>query len=415
MENLDRLQLDKGKPLAGQIVFAIVETIRSGDTAVGTRLPSIRALADRLGVNRNTVAQAYKELAEKGYLSARHGGGSFAENPGQTFAQRAAGSVVKATVPQSTVPESGAPFSEGDWEFRYARRVSVFLSGRSPFSSRDESSAINLFQLRPNTDLFPLERFRRCLNTVLRRSGRLLLNYGAPTGYLPLREQIAVRLNAQGIRAGPGQILITSGSQQAIDLLARAFLDPGDSVVVESPTYAIALKIFTATGARLVPYPIGREGISFAPLNAFQLQPAPKLFYAVPNFQNPTTHSYSVEDKRSLLRQVYRAGSLLIEDAYYAELHEEPRRALAAMDTSGRVIYLKSTPEELMRRLRHDTQRPLLQVQDPLQRLRDLYAQRDPLYRETAHFVIDTGRPSVSTLVNMIVMQLELAGALPKA
>ena len=81
----------------------------------------------------------------------------------------------------------------------------------------------------------------------------------------------------------------------------------------------------------------------------------------------------------------------------------------------GRVIYLKSTPEELMRRLRHDTQRPLLQVQDPLQRLRDLYAQRDPLYRETAHFVIDTGRPSVSTLVNMIVMQLELAGALPKS
>lgn len=81
----------------------------------------------------------------------------------------------------------------------------------------------------------------------------------------------------------------------------------------------------------------------------------------------------------------------------------------------GKVIYLKSTPEELMRRLRHDTQRPLLQVQDPQQRLRDLYAQRDPLYRETAHFVIDTGRPSVSTLVNMIVMQLELAGALPRA
>lgn len=81
----------------------------------------------------------------------------------------------------------------------------------------------------------------------------------------------------------------------------------------------------------------------------------------------------------------------------------------------GQVIYLKSTPEELMRRLRHDTQRPLLQVQDPLQRLRDLYALRDPLYRETAHFVIDTGRPSVSTLVNMIVMQLELAGLLPRA
>lgn len=79
----------------------------------------------------------------------------------------------------------------------------------------------------------------------------------------------------------------------------------------------------------------------------------------------------------------------------------------------GKVVYLKSTPEELFRRLRHDSQRPLLQVSDPLQRLRDLYAIRDPLYRETAHFVIDTGRPSVATLVNMIVMQLELAGIVP--
>lgn len=79
----------------------------------------------------------------------------------------------------------------------------------------------------------------------------------------------------------------------------------------------------------------------------------------------------------------------------------------------GQVIYLKSTPEELFRRLRHDVNRPLLQVADPLSRLRDLYATRDPLYREIAHFVLETGRPSVATLVNMILMQLELAGLLP--
>ncbi len=79
----------------------------------------------------------------------------------------------------------------------------------------------------------------------------------------------------------------------------------------------------------------------------------------------------------------------------------------------GRVFYLKSSPEELFRRLRHDTNRPLLQVEDPLARLRDLYSIRDPLYRETSHFVMETGRPSVATLVNMIVMQLDLAGILP--
>lgn len=76
----------------------------------------------------------------------------------------------------------------------------------------------------------------------------------------------------------------------------------------------------------------------------------------------------------------------------------------------GQVVYLRSTPDELFRRLKHDVNRPLLQVADPLNRLKELFAQRDPLYRETAHFVIETGRPSVSTLVNMIVMQLELAG-----
>ena len=80
----------------------------------------------------------------------------------------------------------------------------------------------------------------------------------------------------------------------------------------------------------------------------------------------------------------------------------------------GRVVYLKSSPEELFRRLRHDTNRPLLQVDDPLARLRELFSIRDPLYRETAHFVMETGRPSVATLVNMIVMQLELAGLLPQ-
>lgn len=81
----------------------------------------------------------------------------------------------------------------------------------------------------------------------------------------------------------------------------------------------------------------------------------------------------------------------------------------------GKVIYLKSTPEELFRRLRHDVSRPLLQVADPLARMRELFVVRDPLYRDTAHFVLETGRPSVATLVNMIVMQLELSGALPPA
>jgi shikimate kinase len=100
-------------------------------------------------------------------------------------------------------------------------------------------------------------------------------------------------------------------------------------------------------------------------------------------------------------------GSRVFATGGGACLRETNRQALHTRCT---VVYLRSTPEELHRRLRHDTQRPLLQVADPLTRLRELYAKRDPLYRECAHFVIETGRPSVSTLVNMILMQLELAG-----
>jgi shikimate kinase len=92
-------------------------------------------------------------------------------------------------------------------------------------------------------------------------------------------------------------------------------------------------------------------------------------------------------------------------------LREDNRTALRSRST---VVYLRSTPEELFRRLRHDTHRPLLQVADPLRKLRDLHAERDPLYRATAHFVIETGRPSIHTLVNMVLMQLELAGVLPE-
>ncbi len=102
-----------------------------------------------------------------------------------------------------------------------------------------------------------------------------------------------------------------------------------------------------------------------------------------------------------------RPGDMVLATGGGAVLREANRLALRQHST---VLYLRSTPEELFRRLRHDTQRPLLQVKDPLQKLRELYAQRDPLYRTTAHYTIEVGRPSVATLVNMVLMQLELAG-----
>jgi shikimate kinase len=116
--------------------------------------------------------------------------------------------------------------------------------------------------------------------------------------------------------------------------------------------------------------------------------------------------------EQQVLAELAQGADAVIATGGGAVLREANRRCLRA---GGQVVYLRSSPEELFRRLRHDTQRPLLQVADPQAKLRSLYAERDPLYREAAHFAIETGRPSVPTLVNMIVMQLELAGVLPPA
>jgi shikimate kinase len=111
--------------------------------------------------------------------------------------------------------------------------------------------------------------------------------------------------------------------------------------------------------------------------------------------------------EQEVLDTLLDGSSTVIATGGGAVLREANRVALHERST---VVYLRSTPEELFRRLRHDTQRPLLQVRDPMQKLRDLHRQRDPLYAQTAHYVIETGRPSIATLVNMILMQLELAG-----
>ena len=114
--------------------------------------------------------------------------------------------------------------------------------------------------------------------------------------------------------------------------------------------------------------------------------------------------------EEQVIGELARGAPAVVATGGGSVLRESNRRA---MREGGKVVYLRSSPEELYRRLRHDTQRPLLQVEDPLARLRSMHGERDPLYRETAHFQIETGRPSVPTLVNMVVMQLELAGVIP--
>jgi len=115
--------------------------------------------------------------------------------------------------------------------------------------------------------------------------------------------------------------------------------------------------------------------------------------------------------EQSVISELSQAGAGVLATGGGAVLRPANREQLRR---AGQVVYLRTTPEEVFRRLRHDRNRPLLQVEDPLERLRKLFEERDPLYRETAHFVVETGRPSVTALVNMVLMQLELAGVVPQ-
>lgn len=132
-----------------------------------------------------------------------------------------------------------------------------------------------------------------------------------------------------------------------------------------------------------------------------------RLGYSIREAFERHGEAYFRDMEEAVLDELSQSGHAVISTGGGAVLRPGTRHRLHGR---GQVVYLNSSPDEIFRRLRHDVNRPLLQVADPLTRLRDLYAARDPLYRETAHFVIETGRPSVATLVNMIVMQLELAG-----
>lgn len=188
----------------------------------------------------------------------------------------------------------------------------------------------------PAPELFPVEAIAAAHEEVLRTDGAYALQYSTTEGYGPLREWIAAHLGKQGISARPGQVLITSGSQQGIDLVARIFLDPGDVVLVENPTYLAALQAFAAYEARLVPVPSDDHGMQVEELEALILQHRPKLIYLVTNFQNPKGTSLSLPRRQLLAKLADKYGVPVLEDDPYGELifRGEPLPAVAALGSN---------------------------------------------------------------------------------
>lgn len=213
---------------------------------------------------------------------------------------------------------------ETPWESRYAQRTQRMGSSaiRELLKLTEKPDIISFGGGLPAPDVFPVEDFAAACDRVLRELGAQALQYGTTEGYLPLREMIARHTARYGIKITPDNILITSGSQQALDLLGKVFINPGDRILVEEPTYLGALQAWNAYGAEYVTVPMDEDGMITDALEE-ALRTGPKFIYVLPNFQNPTGVTLSVERRQALIELADRYGVPVIEDDPYGQLRFE--------------------------------------------------------------------------------------------
>lgn len=290
---------------------------------VGAKLPSTRIFAEELGVSRNTVLQVFETLTQEGVLSSRVGAGTF-------VAANAGG--MGAAVAHGSRHEGGYPFRT------LSRRGSGILSSATgEFAERPTAFMPDVPDLRE----FPIKTWLRLLNET---SGRLTGEILADTsnaGYEPLRRAIAQHLNAsRGMRCDYTQVIVTTGSQQSLDLVCRLMLDPGDPVWLEDPGYVGSRAVVGANGGTIYPVPVDGEGmcIEDATLN----HPVPRLIVTSPSRHYPLGPALSLERRQALLHFARQGGSWIVEDDYDNEFRYAGASlpAVFGLDGDGRTFHL---------------------------------------------------------------------------
>jgi GntR family transcriptional regulator/MocR family aminotransferase len=328
-----------GGPLYRRVYLALKAKIRAGGLGPATRVPSTRALARDLSVSRNTVMLAYEQLAAEGYLVSRHRGATSVAGvaPGRP-----------ASTPARPATERPAAVSA------YARRLTARLDiGPSRPPGPRPTLRYDFRYGRPAMDEFPREIWRRLLGAHARRASSEALGYGSPAGHAPLRAALSEYLGrARGVVSDPERLVVVNGTQQALDLIARVLLDPGDGAVVEEPHYPGATIPFEAVGARLLRVPVDASGLDPA-----KLPPAaerPRLAYVTPCHQFPSGVIMPLERRLALLQWASRVGAWVVEDDYVSEFRYEgrPLEALQSLDRDERAIYMGSFSKTLFPALR---------------------------------------------------------------
>ena len=314
------------KPVYQQIADQVSEAIDSGELRHGDKLPTIRGLANELGVNRDTVALAYDALARDGAVETTVGRGTF---------------VHRGAAPQRSVEQAAPPLSP------VVDRLLDFERARPDYSTRD--GAVPLHALTPDPSLYPLKAFRRSLNRVLDEAGTELLVYGGHQGNGALRDVIAARLRAQGVDTSAEQLVLCQGASQGMSLAMRLYAEPGDWVAVEEPTYHNVLGVLVGLGLRAAPVPMTDDGPDLEVLERTLARPEVKLFYTMPSFHNPLGTTTSLANRRALLDVAARVGKPIIEDGFEMDLRYDGREVppLAALDAHGVVVHLFSFSKSL--------------------------------------------------------------------
>jgi DNA-binding transcriptional MocR family regulator len=314
---LDRSQ---NEPVYRQIALRLRAMIETGDLPAGSRLPPSRELARDLGVNRATVTAAYDALGTLGVVEATVGRGTFVR---PRAGAAGTGGVASTAAPanEATAPAARPAPPAAATTATFSRAIERLSSypAREPVVS-DHPHTVDFAALFPDESLFPVNTFRRLMAEVLARRGRELLQYSAPEGDPDLREYISGELRGAGVEVAADDVLIVNGAQQGLDLLLRTFVDPGDAVVVESPTYWSVLPALGFYRAEVIEVPMTAHGMDVDVLAQVLAGRRPKLIYTMPNFQNPTGITMSLDTRRRLTELAQNHGVPVIEDDYERDL-----------------------------------------------------------------------------------------------
>ena len=336
------LELDERseQPLHRQVYAGLRAAILAGRVAPGQRLPSTRALAERLGVSRATVTLGYEQLASEGYLEAVRGSGTCVGRQLPDDLLRAAAGrrkpLARGTARPPALSTGGAALA--------AMAFPRLAVDELPYDFRHG---------RPALDAFPIAVWNRLLARHGRSRNRALLDYEPdPRGHAALREAIAGHLRqARAVQCDGSQVIVTGGSQQALDLCARVLASEGEVAAMEDPGYPGASAAFLAQGLRLASLPATAEGVSFAPLSRLR---GVRLVYVTPSHQYPTGSVMSLSRRLELLELARKGGWRILEDDYDSEFRYagRPLPALQGLDAHGSVLYVGTFSKSMFPALR---------------------------------------------------------------